>query len=81
LTHEDREAIVADGLMTVPEAAVFLRLSRSTLYNLMDSGRLPYVRLVGSGSRAARRIPRKAVVALAAAHLVGGNVNTNRAER
>ncbi len=78
---EAREAVVADGLMTVPEAAAFLRLSRSTLYNLMDSGRLPYVRLVGNGRRAARRIPRKAVVALAAAHLVGGNVNTNRAER
>ena len=77
---EDAEAIVADGLMTIPEAAIFLRLSRSTLYNLMDSGRLRYVRLVGNG-RAARRIPRKAVIALAAAHLVGGDVNTKRNER
>jgi excisionase family DNA binding protein len=76
---DDREAIVADGLMTVTEAAGFLRLSRSTLYTLMDSGRLLYVRLVCNGRRAARRIPRKAVVALAAAHLVGGNVNSNRA--
>jgi len=78
---EDAEAIVADGLMTIPEAAIFLRLSRSTLYNLMDSGRLRYVRLVGNGRRAARRIPRKAVIALAAAHLVGGDVNTKRNER
>ncbi len=73
---EDRETIVADGLMTVPEASAFLRLSRSTLYNLMDSGRLAYVRLIGDGRRAARRIPRKAVIALAAAHLVGGDTNS-----
>jgi excisionase family DNA binding protein len=77
MTPEDRETIVADGLMTVPEAAAFLRLSRSTLYNLMESGRLAYVRLVGDGRRAARRIPRKAVIALAAVHLVGGDMNTN----
>ena len=79
IVPEDRESLVADGLMTVTEAAGFLSLSRSTLYTLMDSGRLPYVRIVCNGRRAARRIPRKALVALAAAQLVGGNVNTNRA--
>ena len=81
IVPEDRESLVADGLMTVFEAAAFLRLSRSTLYNLMDSGRLAYVRLVGDGRRAARRIPRNAVIALAAAHLVGGDVDTNSRPR
>src|SRR5258708_11453030 len=77
VSPDDRESIVADGLMTVAECATFLRLGRSTIYNLMDSGSLPYVRLSGrEGRRAARRIPRKAVIALAAAHLVGGDVNT-----
>jgi excisionase family DNA binding protein len=79
---DDRESVVADGLMTVAECAAFLRLGRSTIYNLMDSGSLSYVRLSGrEGRRAARRIPRKAVIALAAAHLNGGNVNTNSRPR
>ncbi len=81
VTPDEREIMVADGLMTVPEAGAFLRLSRSTLYNLMESGRLPYVRLGGDGRRAARRIPRRAVVALAAAHLVGGNLKTDSRPR
>ncbi len=59
--------LVADGLMTVQEAAGFLRLSRSTVYTLMDQGELPFVKLGRS-----RRIPRRAVIQLAARALRGG---------
>ena len=59
--------LVADGLMTVREAAGFLRLSRSTVYTIMDRGELPFVKLGRS-----RRIPRRALVALAARGLRGG---------
>ncbi len=55
-----------DGLLTVAEAAAFLRLSRAKLYSLMDAGRLAYVRF-----DRCRRVPRAAVVAFATAHLVG----------
>ncbi len=59
-------AVVADGLMTVREAAGFLRLSRATIYLFMDHGELPFVKLGRS-----RRIPKRALVELAAAHLEG----------
>lgn len=61
------EKLVADGLMTVPETAAFLGVSRSFLYGLMDRGRLVFVKLGRS-----RRIPRAAVVELAASGLKGG---------
>ena len=61
------QALVQDGLLTVPEAIAFLRLSRSTLYSLMDVGELAYIRI-----GRARRIPRRALVDLAATHLSGG---------
>lgn len=61
-----RTDLVGDGLMTVSDAVAFLRLSRSTVYGLMDAGKLTYVRI-----GRARRIPRRAVVELAAANLVG----------
>lgn len=64
---EGASDLVAEGLLSVGEAARFLSLSRSTLYELMESGRLVYVKL-----GRARRIPRRAVVALAASHLRGG---------
>ena len=53
--------------MKVTEAADFLRLSRSNLYALMERGELPFVKLGRS-----RRIPRRAVIALAAGGLRGG---------
>ncbi len=66
-----RDELVRDGLMTVAEAVAFLRLSRSTVYALMDTGELAYVRI-----GRARRIPKRAVVALAAAHLKGDFVGS-----
>ncbi len=60
------EALVEDGLMRVAEAAAFLRMSRSSVYALMDRGELAFVKL-----GAARRIPKRALIALVAAHLQG----------
>jgi excisionase family DNA binding protein len=48
-----------DGLLTVTNAAKLLSLSRATLYQLMDSGQLPYVKIGGS-----RRIKKAEVLAL-----------------
>jgi len=68
---EDRlstaEVLVADGLVRVREAAQFTGLSKSTIYTLMDSGRLAYVTIGRS-----RRIPRRALLRLASTNLVGG---------
>ena len=63
----DRSALVADGLMTIQEAAEFLSVSRSKLYELMDNGELIFVKLGRS-----RRIPRRALIDLAASGLHGG---------
>jgi excisionase family DNA binding protein len=41
----DVETIVADGLLTVPEAAKFLAVSRPKIYEMMDRGELAYVKL------------------------------------
>ena len=49
---EAAEALAEDGLVTVTEAAGFLRLSRTTIYTLMDQGTLPFVKIGRS-----RRIP------------------------
>ena len=64
-------ALVEDGLMTVAEASRFLRLSRSTLYAIMDRGELRFAKLGRS-----RRIPKRAVVELAARELRGGEAFT-----
>jgi excisionase family DNA binding protein len=64
---ESPEAVVADGLVSIPEAAEFLGLSRSNLYTMMERGELAYAKIGG-----ARRIPRKALVGLAARCLRGG---------
>ena len=60
-------ALVEDGLMKVAAAAAFLSLSRATLYTLMDRGELPFVKIGRS-----RRVPKRAVVELAARGLRGG---------
>ena len=61
----DRE-LVADGLVTITEAELLLRLGRTSIYRLMADGSLPFVRI-----GRARRIPRRAVINLAAAALRG----------
>jgi len=65
----DDEAVqvVRDGLVTVVEAARFTGLSRSSIYALMESGRLAYVKI-----GRARRVPRRALIELAACSLRGG---------
>lgn len=65
----DREILelVSGGLLTVGEAGEFLRLKKSTLYQLMSVGVLPYT--VVAGRR--RRIPRAAVLRLAAEGMRG----------
>ncbi len=60
------EQMVLDGLVSVPEAARFLGLSRSKVYSLMEAGELAYVKI-----GRARRIPRRALIQLAASHVVG----------
>lgn len=64
------DEMLADGLMTVKEAASFLRLGISTIYEQMDAGRLGYCK-VGR----ARRIPKRAVIELAKAAYVGPNMD------
>lgn len=61
------EDIVKDGLVTIPEAQSFTRLSRSKLYLEMDAGRLAYVTL---GRR--RLIPKRALIEMAAHGLRNG---------
>lgn len=63
----EKKAVVEEGLLSVREAARFLSVSRSTLYELMESGQLYYVKI-----GRARRIPRRAVLELAARNLRGG---------
>jgi len=63
----DREEVVRDGLLSVPETGRFLSLSRSKVYLLMERGDLAYVKI-----GRARRIPRRAVIELAARNLTGG---------
>jgi excisionase family DNA binding protein len=58
---------VEDGLVTVKQAAEFLAISVSGVYALMDRRELPFTKLGRS-----RRIPRRALVELAARNLVGG---------
>lgn len=65
----DDEAVelVQEGLVTVAEAGQFTGLSRSSLYALMESGQLVYAKI-----GRARRIPRRALIELAAVNLRGG---------
>lgn len=58
--------IVSDGLLSIREVIRFTQLSRSTVYALMEAGQLPYVKL-----GRARRVPRRALLELAAGNLKG----------
>ena len=61
----EHTGLVNDGLLKVPVAAQFLGISIAKLYQLMERGGLAYVKLGRS-----RRIPRRALVDLAAKNLV-----------
>ncbi|MGH3427141.1 MAG: helix-turn-helix domain-containing protein [Mycobacteriales bacterium] len=56
--------VVQEGLVTVAEAGRFTGLSRSSLYALMERGKLLYVKI-----GRARRIPRRALIELVASNL------------
>ncbi|MCC7085165.1 MAG: helix-turn-helix domain-containing protein [Pirellulales bacterium] len=58
---------LAGGLMTIEQAGKLLALGKSTLYEAMERGELPYCK-VGR----ARRIPRLALLEWAAAQMTGG---------
>lgn len=68
--------LLADGAMSVKEAAEFSGLSRTTLYRLMEQidettggPKLPYIKM-GHGGR--RLIPKRALVRLMVEHMVIG---------
>ena len=65
-TYEDAVALVSEGLWTVREAAAFLGMGRSAVYELMNTGELPWVKIGRS-----RRVPKRAVVELAAREVRG----------
>lgn len=63
--------LLADGLMSVKEAAKWLGVHRATIWRMMDKGELPFIYAPGRGALA-RRIPRKALVDWASVRLIGG---------
>lgn len=54
------QSIFDEGLVTVAEAAAFLRISRSQLYELLNRGEIPSIRILSS-----RRIPKKGLLEFA----------------
>jgi excisionase family DNA binding protein len=61
------DSLVEDGLVSIEGAMAFLSIGRSTVYELMEQGKLPWVKIGRS-----RRIPRRALVQLAQLTLRGG---------
>ena len=57
-------SVIEGGFMTVPEAAAFLRVSRATIYVLMNSGELRSAKL-GDKKKSSRRIPRASLLEFA----------------
>jgi len=57
--------MVADGFLTVGEAAKFSGLGRTTIYSLMERGQLEYAK-IGK----ARRIPKRALCDFLVEHIV-----------
>lgn len=58
------------GLVNLREATTFLRISRSKLYLLMESGELPFVKLGKS-----RRVPMAALLKLIEEHTHTGRLD------
>lgn len=61
-----KRSLLEEGVVTVKEAATFMGVTTRTIWNLMDRGELPWTK-VGT----ARRIPRKAVIAMLSKNLQG----------
>ncbi len=55
----------SDGFIDVAGASDFLKLSRATIYSLMERGEIPYAKFGKS-----RRIPRRALQEFAEKNLV-----------
>ena len=67
-TEVDAAELLAEGSMSIKDAARFSGLSRAELYKLMGAGRLAFVK---HGKR--RLIPRKALVRCLGEGLQGGS--------
>ena len=65
MTQLDKHNMISDGLEKVSAAALFLGISRSSVYKLIAQGLLPSVKIGHS-----RRIPIRAVRELASDRLV-----------
>lgn len=57
-THEGKVAPNPNLLLTIPEAAARLRISRSSIYRLFDAGELRWVRVCASRRVSAAEINR-----------------------
>lgn len=62
---EPRLELVSEGVVTIDEAALYLRTSRSSVKRLLQRGVLPYARVTTG-----RRIPKRALNAFLASTLV-----------
>lgn len=65
--NDERIDACSEGLLNVKEAMRFLGVSQAMLYQLMERGYLPYVKI-----GRARRVPRKVLVQFAAERLIPG---------
>lgn len=63
---QENHNLVSEGFFRVGDAAVFLKVGRSKIYELMQQGELRYAKI-----GRARRIPRRAVFELAEKSLIG----------
>ena len=61
------EELLADGCLSVKQAAEFLSIGLTSTYAEMESGRLAYLKI---GRR--RVVPKKELIRFAAAQLTGG---------
>jgi excisionase family DNA binding protein len=64
--EEARQELLSEGLCGIEEARRYLAVSRTTLYEIMNSGDLAYVKFGRN-----RRVPRRALRAFAEKQLVG----------
>lgn len=65
-TRPNHDQLIEKGLRRVTDVAELLQISRSTVYNLMNRGLLPSIKIGRS-----RRIPLRAVIDFASLRLQG----------